>query len=695
MSAWTAIAKRWCGASVAALTVTVTGCTAEFPEESGLLARDEGAAFKGHSGLRAGKPFDVVASDMDLDGDADLLINWHHLGPLELFENRNGLFELSNPAGGDRSGLFDNPGIPSLFAPATEITSRIDRSDSAGLYVWHDLDRAGSWRFLWKDDARLYGGFELDLRTSLGANHVEGLEEQEFKRLGHHRLDISVATGSAGIRRFSVRTLPIGVRLELRLRDPSGRAVPIFAGSHLTPSPSGHLTVWKPDPHGIAWVDVEADERPEIFITRGGLMGRLRPPLDPKVDRYYRAGLEEGSLYRLADPDLVPPSYGRGRRVEWVDIDNRGGLELSIGNKQSPNALLMREEGSPAFRNVSASHGLDLKGAGVYTWGDFDGDGFDDLYYLEGCFLRVAVRRNGRFEQLTEEATGLVLNTPDCEGKRLFDGAQIRLADFDNDGRLDLWILGYGSRRSSHLFHREGDRFRDFTRRVGLESLQGDHLYVLLDVDNDAFEDVVSFRTKRAPYLLRAVRFALGMVGWDVLRPSEHEAVLWRNCAGERFRFSRLPSTLVPEKIHAATGLDADSDGRWDLVLVGQERHLIRNISDTPNGFIDVEIRDGRHPIGALVKVLYGDGTIAVRRLGSATNSPFSQVAGPLHFGVPAALPLDGIAIRWPGDLEDTLYPAPRLNGTVRIDRRPPGRTSRVRRPGPRSEREPKASFPR
>lgn len=45
------------------------------------------AAFVGHPGERSNRVFDVLAADIDLDGDDDLLINWHHLAPLELYRN--------------------------------------------------------------------------------------------------------------------------------------------------------------------------------------------------------------------------------------------------------------------------------------------------------------------------------------------------------------------------------------------------------------------------------------------------------------------------------------------------------------------------------------------------------------------------------------------------------------------------------
>ena len=54
------------------------------------------------------RPFDILATDMDRDGDPDLLINWHHRGRLELYENSGGKFVLRNPPGNRLEALKGN-----------------------------------------------------------------------------------------------------------------------------------------------------------------------------------------------------------------------------------------------------------------------------------------------------------------------------------------------------------------------------------------------------------------------------------------------------------------------------------------------------------------------------------------------------------------------------------------------------------
>ncbi len=122
-----------------------------------------------------------------------------------------------------------------------------------------------------------------------------------------------------------------------------------------------------------------------------------------------------------------------------------------------------------------------MNGSGVAA-GDFDGDGWCDLYF---CAIRGtnALYRNlggWRFEDVTARA-GVGLAGQQSTGA-LF-------ADVNGDGRLDLLVATLG--KGVHCFINEGGgRFRDATAECGLTSDTGSTSLAMADVNGDGSLDL-------------------------------------------------------------------------------------------------------------------------------------------------------------------------------------------------------------
>ena len=139
------------------------------------FARVEGAFQVPHEARVGHDVFDVLCSDMDLDGDPDVLVNWHHLDPLELFENRGGTYELLTRP---RSGLYDYDAIPTLFADTQSMIDRVEQATAPGLYVWHGLPRhEESWQFAWKEPPDDPRGLRLEVFSNTQLVSADGLHE--------------------------------------------------------------------------------------------------------------------------------------------------------------------------------------------------------------------------------------------------------------------------------------------------------------------------------------------------------------------------------------------------------------------------------------------------------------------------------------------------------------------------------------
>ncbi len=130
--------------------------------------------------------------------------------------------------------------------------------------------------------------------------------------------------------------------------------------------------------------------------------------------------------------------------VALFDYDNDGYLDIYFTNsltvdtasdpKSSPSALY-HNNGDGTFTDVTEGSGLAYPGwaMGVAA-GDFDGDGWVDLYVT--CLGPNHLFRNNRDGTFTD-----VIQKAGCDDPRWSTGATF--GDYDNDGDLDLFVANY------------------------------------------------------------------------------------------------------------------------------------------------------------------------------------------------------------------------------------------------------------
>ncbi|MBI1898755.1 MAG: VCBS repeat-containing protein, partial [Acidobacteria bacterium] len=115
-----------------------------------------------------------------------------------------------------------------------------------------------------------------------------------------------------------------------------------------------------------------------------------------------------------------------------------------------------------AFADIAKDLGVNrLDGNGTCAWGDYDGDGDQDLL-LAGSGTFIALYRNdgGRFVEVTA-AAGL---------DRVPSGYSLNVIDYDNDGKLDIYLAlnGWSGPMANRLYRNLGNgRFQDVSKESG------------------------------------------------------------------------------------------------------------------------------------------------------------------------------------------------------------------------------------
>ncbi|HUD66990.1 MAG TPA: CRTAC1 family protein [Candidatus Sulfotelmatobacter sp.] len=248
-----------------------------------------------------------------------------------------------------------------------------------------------------------------------------------------------------------------------------------------------------------------------------------RPFLARFTDVAKHAGLTEPVIYGgLDSKSYIVEVVGCG--AAFIDFDNDGWVDLFVlsgtrleGDPPGVTNHLYKNNRDGTFTDVTKKAGLVRTGwASSVTVGDYDNDGFDDLFVTYyGHNVLYHNNGDGTFSDVTRKA-GL-----DQTSVRY--GSGCTWLDYDRDGRLDLFVANYlnttldklpkpgenpdctwkgvavncGPRGlptgSVQLFHNSGDgTFTDVSKQSGVSAASGSYpmTTVAADYDNDGWPDI-------------------------------------------------------------------------------------------------------------------------------------------------------------------------------------------------------------
>ncbi|HEU5323379.1 MAG TPA: CRTAC1 family protein, partial [Methylomirabilota bacterium] len=255
----------------------------------------------------------------------------------------------------------------------------------------------------------------------------------------------------------------------------------------------------------------------------------------------------------------------------------------------------------------------------------------------------------GRFTEV-----GTISGAAYAEDGRSQAGMGVDAGDYDNDGRMDLFVTNF-SHDYSTLRHNEGGLFfLDVSVEAGIGAATMTTLgwgTGFLDYDNDGFKDLFLANGHVFPSI---DAFNIGTT-W------KQKNQLFRNVDGTRFRDVSADAGPPFRELHSARGCafgDLDDDGDLDIVVnnIDEIPTLLRNDGGSRARWIGFRLagRGGnRHAVGARVTVVAG----GRRQTGEvhAGSSHNSSHDPRLHFGLGGAAAVDRVEIRWPSGRTQTV----------------------------------------
>ncbi len=293
---------------------------------------------------------------------------------------------------------------------------------------------------------------------------------------------------------------------------------------------------------------------------------------------------------------------------------------------------LYRNRGDGTFEDVTVKAHIDRTeghyGLGVTTL-DFDDDGWPDIYIACDSAPSILYRNNhdGTFTDVAV-AAGVAFN----EDGREQAGMGITVADFNGDGRLDLFKTNF-SDDTPTLYRNDGEGvFTDATYAAGL----GVHTQYLgwgtmfFDFDNDSWPDLILANGHVYP---EVEKFHLGS-------EFKEPRVLYHNNGNGTFTDVSASAGPGITAVSSARGLavgDLWNDGRLSVVInnMNKEPSLLVNSVRSPNHWIAFKTagaRSNRDGIGARITVTAGQ-----RKMIDEVRSGSSYVSQSdirVHFGL-------------------------------------------------------------
>jgi enediyne biosynthesis protein E4 len=191
-----------------------------------------------------------------------------------------------------------------------------------------------------------------------------------------------------------------------------------------------------------------------------------------------------GQTRRLLALAIVAPLIGASgkREAAPIQFENRqagSGVTFVLDNSTLPDKPMI--DGIPG---------------GVALF-DYDGDGYLDIFFTNGAHLPELVKDDNKYSNRLyhNNHDGTFTDVSDRAGLR-GDGYSVgaAAADYDNDGHVDLYVTGYNR---NILYHNNGDgTFTDVTGKAGVTgvSSSGKKLWGIaaawIDFDNDGKLDL-------------------------------------------------------------------------------------------------------------------------------------------------------------------------------------------------------------
>jgi len=439
------------------------------------------------------------------------------------------------------------------------------------------------------------------------------------------------------------------------------------------------------DPNTIVadalWLDYDNDGKEDLLVARFGT-----PIL------YHNEG--HGKFKDVSAASGLN-KFGNTIAVIAFDYDNDGYVDIMLGNYFKPVNLLELKDPHVLPNDLDNA----VNGGGVTLWhnnhngtftdvtekagfskhtgwtldlghGDFNNDGLQDVYLAcdYGTDRIFFNNGDGTFTEKTQTAIGFDTRK----------GMNVDIADYDNDGWLDIYVTNITDeymKECNMLWHNNHDgTFTDVSKETNTcETLWG-WAAKFGDFDNDGWQDLFVVNGLRSgskdnyiPVLVNlitqpGVDFTdvrlwpnIGEMSWSGYQKKK----MFRNLGGQAFKEISAEAGVDNDKDGRGLAMgDFDNDGKLDFFQSNADQLPIFYHNNTQGSgnwvqFALTGTKSNRDAIGARISITAG-GLTQIQEINGG-NGYAGQSMRRAHFGIGKATKIDSVEIHWPSGAKEKI----------------------------------------
>lgn len=242
---------------------------------------------------------------------------------------------------------------------------------------------------------------------------------------------------------------------------------------------------------------------------------------------------------------------GDSRAVTWVDYDNDGDLDLYITNgpRNGENNFFYENLGNGSFQKKSdIALVLDNAPSDGATWGDYNNDGYPDVYIANWWGVKGLLYKNNGNKTFTQILNQAPVNDPSYSETASW-------GDYNRDGYLDLYVCNSDGSKKNNLYKNNGDgTFTKITTGTVVTDAKSSRNVNWIDFDKNGYPDIF------------------------VANENNETENLYKNNGDGSFSTVSISSLLNNAGNSASSSWeDIDNDGDFDVIIAnyGEQRNYL------------------------------------------------------------------------------------------------------------------------